>query len=330
VARAVGFVVTGSRIVTRGGRVIEGPRRLFNPDDSIFTLVSVPTSEEHPKGVRIDQTDFADRRPEAIIPPVYYHLPGVAEPFTGSESGTGFVVSPDGLLITNRHVLQDTIEDLADPSQGQRLRRRFGMRYEPKIWVFLDGRKFEAELVHVSQDYDLALLKVHRQGGGPYLRLLAQPGVARGTPVYTLGFPGIVTREGVSSVAKDEIQDRSRQLHEDAAEAFTGSAFEYVQAEGTVSQTAAEPDGSVWINHTAEIRRGNSGGPLVRASDALVLGINTVYLNHADTQERALMSLATWPLRRELAAFPSIAWSAPAPSLAGSTTTRPGSGQARE
>ena len=65
----------------------------------------------------------------------------------GSASGSGVVISPDGFIVTNNHVIEDSDE----------------------IAVTLnDKRDFEAELIGTDPSTDLALIKIKAKGL-PYL-----------------------------------------------------------------------------------------------------------------------------------------------------------------
>src|SRR5262249_18352230 len=94
-------------------------------------------------------------------------------------TGTGFAVQSDpngGLLITNKHVVTDSAGNLAD-----------------RMGVVFNGtpQNFRADLVKVSPDADLALLKATVHRGFPTVKKLAQGSRvgAMGQPVAILGFP---------------------------------------------------------------------------------------------------------------------------------------------
>ncbi|MBN4005841.1 trypsin-like peptidase domain-containing protein [Nostoc sp. LPT] len=89
---------------------------------------------------------------------------------TGFGHGSGFIVSPDGLVLTNAHVVEDSSKAVAV--------------------VLADGTQVLADVVGFgSGGLDLAALKIRNQKNLPYLRL-ATPGSARvGQSVYAIGTP---------------------------------------------------------------------------------------------------------------------------------------------
>jgi S1-C subfamily serine protease len=92
-------------------------------------------------------------------------------------TGTAFAVSPDGLMLTNRHVVAG--------SEGSRRYSRMGVQFADS------DQFFPAELVAVSNQVDLALVKTNISGGVPAVRgLNARPDTLRqGDPVAIIGFP---------------------------------------------------------------------------------------------------------------------------------------------
>jgi serine protease Do len=163
-------------------------------------------------------------------------LPAVVQIQTASGNGSGFFISPDGLVVTNAHVVQ-----------GQ----------QAATVVMTTGKWFQSTRIYVDRDRDVALIKTDASDT-PYLRLratLPQQGadvVAIGNPGTQIGsgvemFPDTVTKGIVSSVR--EFSDSMHAL-------LPGSA-------GT------------WIQTDAAINHGNSGGPLLDRTGKVV-GINTL------------------------------------------------------
>jgi S1-C subfamily serine protease len=90
-------------------------------------------------------------------------------------SGTGFFVSANGLILTNRHVACDE----ENPSSLVRL------------FVHLSGqeRAFEAKLIRADADQDLALLKVNGLIGFNFIHFSKPRFLSPGVECSILGFP---------------------------------------------------------------------------------------------------------------------------------------------
>lgn len=81
--------------------------------------------------------------------------------------GSGFIVSPDGLIMTNEHVLRN------------------GSRIEVEL---LDGRKFAARVIYKDSKNDLALLRI-RAGNLRPVRMGDSDGIELGEWVVGIGNP---------------------------------------------------------------------------------------------------------------------------------------------
>ena len=101
-------------------------------------------------------------------------------------TGSGFVISADGYIVTNRHVIDDA--------------------YDVSVW-FGDGERYGAHVVGKGRTYDLALLKIT-----PAMALRPVPfgnsdAVEVGQPVLVIGSPfglGVTVTAGiVSAVGRD-------------------------------------------------------------------------------------------------------------------------------
>lgn len=215
---------------------------------------------------------------------------------TGEEqigSGTAFAVSPDGDLITNKHVVEQTWNDLRAELLLKKLREERMLDVKPTVWVFFGKAKHVAEIKHVSDKFDLAVLKVDRQKT-PFFAIGSQDQLRRGEPVVALGFPAAAQ----AALSDDE-------LRETVLRAASGNAveeqlklrdFDFVQTTGTVSRMSTESAGRTWIQHNADINPGNSGGPL-STTEGVVLGINT--LRH-EGASGVFYSLSLPQLREEI------------------------------
>jgi S1-C subfamily serine protease len=94
---------------------------------------------------------------------------------SGQSEATGFVVSPTGLVITNRHVVIDSL--------GNRV---------SSVFVRLAGSSgvHRAQVVRVAEDsVDLAVVQIEGTGPFPSVRVAPRVDAAPGEAVVTLGFP---------------------------------------------------------------------------------------------------------------------------------------------
>jgi S1-C subfamily serine protease len=216
-------------------------------------------------------------------------------------TGSCFAVSPSGHFLTNRHVLEKTWKDLHADLLWEKLRKEKLTVVQPKIWLFLQHKKHEAEIVHISDVFDVGILKIAAMT--PYFALTSQTEVHRGTKVSACGFPA-AAKEALLSV--DEAFDKIRReiTAEKAEDLFKPRDFEFIMTNGTVGRVVTEEKGRVWIYHNATINKGNSGGPLV-AEDGRAIAINTA----GNTPEGVFASLSLAQLREEVdAKVPDVAW----------------------
>src|SRR3954452_20418858 len=106
---------------------------------------------------------------------------------TNSGTGSGFVVSSDGYIVTNAHVVENN---------GGTIKAKVG-----------DGKQLDAKLVGQDASTDLALLKISSTGLKP-LALADSSGVQVGDPAYAIGNPFGLDRTltvGVVSALQREI-----------------------------------------------------------------------------------------------------------------------------
>lgn len=173
---------------------------------------------------------------------------GQARPQTAS--GSGVIISPDGYIVTNNHVVEE-----AD-----------------KIEVVLtDKRKYEAKVIGRDPNFDLALIKVNANGL-PIVKLGNSDNVQIGEWVLAVGYPlglqstvtaGIISAKGRRIGILDEPQQQR--------------GFGMGQEEQMISNAVES-----FLQTDAVINRGNSGGALVNARGELV-GINSAIASPTGT-----------------------------------------------
>jgi serine protease Do len=152
--------------------------------------------------------------------------------------GSGVILTSDGYILTNRHVV--------DGSQTLTV-------------ALSDGRELPATIIRISDQTDLALIRVDATGlpaariGDATTLRVGQTAIAIGSPLGT--YTETVTRGIVSGLDRDiTVSDAATR----AQERLTGL-----------------------IQTDAAINPGNSGGPLLDASGA-VIGINTAVATSAE------------------------------------------------
>ncbi len=141
------------------------------------------------------------------------------------SAGSGFVISSDGFVVTNHHVIEDATE----------------------LTVHLDGRQYPAEVKGDDPATDLALLKIEPDAPLDYLRLADSDEVRVGDWIMVIGSP----LQLQNSVSVGVVSAKGRSID-------------------------ITPDRSLenFIQTDAAINFGNSGGPLVDLTGAVV-GIAT-------------------------------------------------------
>ena len=91
---------------------------------------------------------------------------------TSAASGSGFVLTQDGYIVTNYHVIEDAVDDSSVTIEVS----------------FADGTKYTAKLVGGEQDNDIAVLKIDATGLQP-VTLGDSSQLVVGESVYAIGNP---------------------------------------------------------------------------------------------------------------------------------------------
>lgn len=122
---------------------------------------------------RMDYAAVTAQNKDAIVFIVVEMQEGGGPP----SSGTGFNVLPSGLIVTNRHVVQDS---------AGRAARRVAVAFDGT-----SGRWLPATVESVSESDELAFLRIERPGAYPVVAGIARTltSAQLGDPVAILGYP---------------------------------------------------------------------------------------------------------------------------------------------
>jgi serine protease Do len=162
--------------------------------------------------------------------------------------GSGFLISPDGYIITNDHVAG---------------------RATKIIVTTVGGKKYDAEIIGSDPVTDVALLKIKGENF-PYLRLGNSDDVAVGEWAIAFGNPfGLFDRNAKPTVTLGVVSNVGVNLAEPAQGVPNGKRI----YRGMIQTDAA-------------ISSGNSGGPLVNA-EGNVIGVNTIIFSTATSYQGA-------------------------------------------
>ena len=179
-------------------------------------------------------------------------------------TGSGFIVSPQGWIVTNHHVVRD--ERLQVVHEGQRLEASIDIA---RIEVVLPPRepgdpprRFEASVYAADPDLDIAILHVSA-ADLPYVGLGDSDAVNAGESVNAVGYP-------YGGVLELSAGDAARSVPTPSMSAGTISAL----------RLDAAGDRRI-VQLTAPLNPGNSGGPIVDA-EGYVIGIAQARLERAN------------------------------------------------
>jgi serine protease Do len=161
------------------------------------------------------------------------------------STGSGIVLSDDGFIVTNAHVVQSARRIQVRLTMA-RLRGR-NATFEPEV------KLLEAKLIGLDREMDVAVIKIDRTGL-THLALGNSDAVRQGELVMAFGNP----RGLEGSVSMGIVSSTAREIHPD--------------------------DFLAYIQTDAPINPGNSGGPLIDAQGRVV-GVNTFILSESGGSE---------------------------------------------
>ena len=175
-----------------------------------------------------------------------YYGPNTSNSLTETSLGSGVVLSEDGYIVTNYHVIEG-----ADA-----------------LKVTIDGEEYDADIIGSDPSSDIAVVKAKNASGLTAIELGDSDNLTVGEWVMSIGSPfGLeqsVATGIVSATNRSQVMDSS------------SSSDQYSQGSGTGTTTVY----TNMIQTDAAINPGNSGGALVD-SDGRLIGINTLITSYS-------------------------------------------------
>lgn len=200
--------------------------------------------------------------------------------------GSGFVVSPEGYIITNNHVVEKS--DLLSIT-------------------FKDGKTFDGKIIGTDPITDLAVIKI-KEIDLPYLKMANSDEIKVGQSVVAIGNPYgyeyTVTTGVVSGVGREISLPQEQQVPDELPYGFDfpfGNSIPFQQP-----QKVSIPMVGI-IQTDAAINPGNSGGPLVNLKGE-VIGVN--FLINAEGQGLgfAISSNTVTKVKNDLIEYGKVSW----------------------
>lgn len=170
--------------------------------------------------------------------------------------GSGFIIHPDGYVITNQHVVNGSYK------------KKLKIKYHSTQNGIIKHEQFnKIRVIAVSYRYDIALLKIEgfEKRNFPFVSIAVANTIEKGEEVVAVGAP--------------------RGMERTASKGFVGLShrvYDQMTQKHKLFQV-------VYIQHTAEINPGNSGGPLFNMKGQVV-GINSIGARNSDGMGYAISS----------------------------------------
>jgi len=201
-----------------------------------------------PAVVRIESRRPGQASPAGQVPEAFrrfFDVPDGGEPAPRLGSGSGFIVTDDGYILTNNHVVEGSDEIIV---------------------YFPDRRYYPARIVGTDPFTDVAVIKVEAGGPLPHLAFGDSDELKVGEWILAIGNPGFGTSTQLDfTVTAGIISARGRGLG-----LLRGDLIEDPRFGETASGYTIED----FIQTDAVINPGNSGGPMVNLRGQVV-GINS-------------------------------------------------------
>lgn len=240
---AVEKALEAAKPVQAGPKSVGPPSFADIVEPLLPAVVNISTMSEHKKEKSAEMPDIPKDHPYHDFFEHFFEEQS-KRPMKSTALGSGFIISADGLVVTNNHVIADADE----------------------ITVILHNKEkteLKAKVVGRDPRSDLALLKVEATGPLPFVEWADSTKARTGDWVIAVGNPFGLS----SSVTTGIISTITRNISAQMRSGGGGGGADIV-------------DG--YIQTDAAINLGNSGGPLFDLAGKVV-GVNTAILSPSGT-----------------------------------------------
>jgi Do/DeqQ family serine protease len=192
----------------------ENTIRFETPQQSKFIPTSLSATAAE---MTTDFTEAAEKTVHAVVhvknttvsrqpTNIFEYLQGGGQPRAMVGSGSGVIISPDGYIVTNNHVIANATN----------------------LEVTLNNNKtFKAELIGTDPNTDIALIKIEDENDFPYIPFGDSNNVKIGEWVLAVGNPFNLT----STVTAGIISAKARDLNQ-----FDGNTQSFIQTDAAVNR----------------------------------------------------------------------------------------------
>lgn len=223
-----------SAVITLGGYKIFVEQKPVPTHSSSANASLIPTSYNTPnfiEGTNIDFTLAAEKTVNAVVhiknrttattpTSIFEFIYGSGQQREIVGSGSGVIISPDGYIVTNNHVIDNATE----------------------IEVILNNNQhFDAELVGTDPKTDIALLKIKSAEALPFVPFADSNALKVGEWVLAVGNPFNLT----STVTAGIVSAKARNLSE-----FDGNPQSFIQTDAAVNRGNS---GGALVNTNGEL-----------------------------------------------------------------------------
>ncbi len=253
------------------------PGRLLQPIRQAERLWTAPDAV-HSAGFTTDENNNIEiyklaRPATANITSVVYREDFFFQVYPQEGTGSGFIVKPDGLILTNNHVV----------TGSQQL----------TVTLAGDKKQYKARVLGTDPRNDLALVKIQADRPLPFLKLGDSDGLQVGQKVLAIGNPfgfgGTLTTGVVSSLGRTLQPQEGRRLEDmiqtDAAINPGNSGGPLLDSHGAVigiNTAIYGPQGNIGIGFALPINRAKAMLDEFQAKGRVTrpyLGIQTIYIS---------------------------------------------------